>query len=37
MRELDEAKQEEQHREEDEEHVVAIEHDIAFIDEQVHY
>uniref|UniRef100_A0A8R1TZA8 ZNF380 coiled-coil domain-containing protein n=1 Tax=Onchocerca volvulus TaxID=6282 RepID=A0A8R1TZA8_ONCVO len=35
MRELDEAKQEEQHREEDEEHVVAIEHDIAFIDEQI--
>lgn len=37
MRELDEVKQEEEHREENEEHVVAIEHDIELIDEQVHY
>nr|ADV76231.1 hypothetical protein [Loa loa] len=35
MRELDEAKQEEEHREENEEHVVAIEHDIELIDEQI--
>lgn len=36
MRELDEAKQEEEHREENEEYVVAIEHDIELIDEQVY-
>lgn len=35
MRELDEAKQEDDHREENEEYVVAVEHDIQFIDEQV--
>ncbi|VDK78012.1 unnamed protein product [Litomosoides sigmodontis] len=35
MRELDEAKQEEEHREQNEEHVVAIEHDIELIDEQI--
>ncbi|KAL4003624.1 hypothetical protein ACH3XW_8380 [Acanthocheilonema viteae] len=35
MRELDEAKQEEEHREENEEYVVAIEHDIELIDEQI--
>ncbi|EJW88657.1 hypothetical protein WUBG_00430 [Wuchereria bancrofti] len=35
IRELDEAKQEEEHREENEEHIVAIEHDIELIDEQI--
>lgn len=35
MKELDEAKQEEEQREENEEHFVAIEHDIELIDEQI--
>uniref|UniRef100_A0A0R3RQQ4 Zinc finger protein 830 n=1 Tax=Elaeophora elaphi TaxID=1147741 RepID=A0A0R3RQQ4_9BILA len=35
MKELDEAKQEEEYREENEEYVVAIEHDIELIDEQI--
>ncbi|KAM3723655.1 Zinc finger protein [Dirofilaria immitis] len=35
MRELDEAKKEEEHREENEENVVAIEHDIELINEQI--
>ncbi|CAG9532114.1 unnamed protein product [Cercopithifilaria johnstoni] len=35
MKELDEAKQEEEHREENEEYVVAIEHDIELINEQI--
>lgn len=37
MKELDEAKQEEEQREENEEYVVAIERDIELIDEQVYF
>ncbi|VIO91429.1 MGC20398 protein, putative [Brugia malayi] len=35
IRELDDAKHEEEHREENEEHIVAVEHDIELIDEQI--